>query len=433
MPESPSPSNASTPTRAPALWISALLLTALASGISGAFFLWSLDLVTRWHRTEPRLIWTLPLLGIGIWWIYQATAGNASRGTNLLIEEARNPTGNVPFRLAPLILLTTLMTHLGGGSAGREGTAVQLGGGLAGGIAHWMRLSHAQTRIVLLAGMAAGFGAVFGTPWAGALFAVECIRPERPDWRSLPACVLAAWMGHGVCMACGAHHADFDLGLAAHPKDWTGILQPLWLFGAVVGGLIFGGVARLYVLTGKTAAKGFGRIRIPWVRPAIGGLLIAVLTSALDDRSYLGLGAVPMDPGNASIQTAFTGGPIPPWAWAEKLVFTALTLGSGFKGGEVTPLFFIGSTLGFVLAQAAGIPTGLGAAMGLTAVFGGASRAPIATTVLGIEMFGLRAGPFIALACASAAWSCGRHGIYEAQLAPMKAETKPSPVPNTPP
>ncbi len=139
-----------------------------------------------------------------------------------------------------------------------------------------------------------------------------------------------------------------------------------------------------------------------------------------------------MDPGNASIQTAFSGGPIPPWAWAKKLVFTVLTLGSGFKGGEVTPLFFIGSTLGFVMAQAAGLPAGLGAAMGLTAVFGGASRAPIACTVLGMEMFGLGSGPFIALACASAAWSSGRHGIYEAQLAPSTTETTPSPATITP-
>ena len=433
MPEPPSPSNASTTTRGPVLWISALVITAVASGISGAFFLWSLDLVTRWHRAEPRLIWTLPLLGAGVWWIYHSTAGKAAGGTNLLIEEARNPTGIVPFRLAPLILLTTLMTHLGGGSAGREGTAVQLGGGLAGGIARWMRLSHAEARIVLLAGMAAGFGAVFGTPWAGSLFAVECVRPERPDWRNLPACILGAWIGHAVCMACGAHHAHFDLGLAAQPGGWTGIMQPRWLLGAVAGGLIFGGVARLYVLTGKAAVREFGRIRGPWIRPVIGGLLIIGLTLVLDDRSYLGLGAVPMDPGNVSIQTAFSGGPIPTWAWAKKLVFTVLTLASGFKGGEVTPLFFIGSTLGFVLAQAAGLPTGLGAAMGLTAVFGGASRAPIACTVLGMEMFGLRAGPFIALACASAAWSCGRQGIYEAQLTPSPTETKPAPATITPP
>ena len=412
----------------PLLWISASVITAVASGISGAFFLWSLDLVTRWHRAEPRLIWTLPLLGSGIWWIYQATAGNASRGTNLLIEEARNPKGNVPFRLAPLILLTTLMTHLGGGSAGREGTAVQLGGGLAGGIAHWMRLSHAQTRIVLLTGMAAGFGAVFGTPWAGALFAVECIRPERPDWRSLPICLLGAWVGHGVSLACGAQHAHFDLGLTAQPEDWSTLLPPRWLVGSIVGGLVFGSVARLYVLAGRQVAAGFGWIRIPWIRPVVGGLLLVGLTHSMDDRSYLGLGAVPMDPGNASIQTAFSGGPIPPWAWAAKLLFTVLTLGSGFKGGEVTPLFFIGSSLGFVLAQATGLPTGLGAALGLTAVFGGASRAPLACTVLGMEMFGLRSAPFIALACVSSAWIVGRTGIYAAQLgsSPTEKEREPA-------
>lgn len=433
MPESPSPSKASTSPRGPVPWISAVVITAVVSGISGAFFLWSLELVTRWHRAEPRLIWTLPLIGVGIWWIYHSTAGKAARGTNLLIEEARNPAGNVPFRLAPLILVTTLMTHLGGGSAGREGTAVQLGGGLAAGVAHWLRLSADQARIVLLAGMAAGFGAVFGTPWAGSVFAVECVRPERPDWRSLPVCMLGAWIGHGVCTGCGAHHAHWDLGLPAPPEGWTGILPPHWLLAAVVGGLIFGGVARLYVLTGKVAVSEFGRIRSRWFRPVIGGLLIIGLTLVLDNRSYLGLGAVPMDPGNVSIQTALGDGPVPTWAWAKKLVFTVLTLASGFKGGEVTPLFFIGSTLGFVLAQSIGIPTGLGAAMGLTAVFGGASRAPIACTVLGMEMFGLRAGPFIALACVSAAWSCGRHGIYEAQQTAGAADTGPAPAAIQPP
>lgn len=408
------------------------MATAMASGMGGAFFLWSLDLVTQLHRAEPRWIWSLPMIGIGIWWIYDSCAGAAARGTNLLIEEARHPTGGVPLRLAPLILLTTLMTHLGGGSAGREGTAIQLGGGIGAGIARAMRLSLPETRLVLLAGMAAGFGAVFGTPWAGAVFAVECIRPERSDWRSLPGCLAGAWIGHGTCMACGAHHAHLELGLAGQPAEWTLLLPFRWLAGAAVGGLIFGGVARLYVLSSRRAVAAFSRIQPPWLRPFIGGLLILGLGLAAGDRSYLGLGAVPMDPGNASIQTAFDAGPIPAWAWAAKLVFTVLTLASGFKGGEVTPLFFIGATLGFVLAEAAGLPTGLGAAMGLAGVLGGASRSPIACTVLGSEMFGLGAAPFIAIACFTAVWSCGRQGIYEAQDPRPPVPTEPTTSATTP-
>ncbi len=398
--------------------LAAFLATATLTGIAGALFLRTLEAVTLWHQAQPRLLLLLPLLGLGVWWIYQRFAGIAARGTNLLIEQIHQPSSGVPFRLAPLIFFTTLLTHLGGGSAGREGTAVQMGGGIGGGIASLFKLTPEETRHALLSGMAAGFGAVFGTPWAGAVFAVECIHPRRPDWRRLPACMAAAWIGHWICIGCGAVHADYRVALPAPTGPLLGTVSLTWTVGSLAAGIAFGLIARAYVLAGKSASRGFALIPWAWMRPVAGAALLMLLTLGLGTRAFLGLGATPMDPGNASIATALETSAIPPWAWAAKLAFTVITLSSGFKGGEVTPLFFIGATAGNTLSPLVGLPVGLGAALGLTAVFAGASRTPVACTLMGMELFGLGHGPYLAIACHAAWLTAGRNGIYEAQNRP---------------
>lgn len=389
-----------------------MALTAAGSGLAGAVFLHGLDWVTGVHRAHPHWVWALPVLGVVVWLAYRRWAGIAEQGTNLLIEACRQPPGPhpVPFRLAPLILLGTLLTHLGGGSAGREGTAIQMGGGIGGGIGSWVGVDEHGRRLVVLAGMAACFGAVFGTPFAAALFVVEFIRPGSPDWRALPACGAAAWLGHGVCLAAGAAHAHYPVELPASPGiAWR------WLAGMAAVGLASGLIARGYRLTAKAVRSGFQAVTVPWLRPVVGGLLVAGLATLLGSRASLGLGAVPMDPGDASLATAFEPGAVSPWAWALKLAFTAITLGSGFKGGEVTPLFFMGATAGHTAAEWIGIPVALGAAVGMMAVFSGASRAPIACVVMGMELFGPGLGHHLVIGCVAALLTAGRNGIYEAQ------------------
>lgn len=392
-------------------------LTATASGAAGAAFLVSLNGVTRLHQLQGWLLFLLPVLGLAVWWLYHRFAGPAARGTNLLIEQAHEAQPQVPFRLAPLIFVSTLLTHLGGGSAGREGTAVQMGGGIGGGVASWLRLVPVDRRRTLLAGMAAGFGAVFGTPMAGAIFAIECIQPRRPDWRTLPICLIAAWTAHLTCLACGGSHASFDVGLPVISSLRWQDLHFEWLPGSAFAGLAAGAIARLYIRAGKLTARGFSRIPHAWLRPVVGACVVILLTTLLQDRSYLGLGAIPMDSDGISIQTAFGPASIPLWAWALKLTFTVVTLGSGFKGGEVTPLFFMGATAGNALGPYMGLPPAMGAALGLAAVFAGASRTPVACTILGLELFGFAALPYLVPACWLSQYTAGSDSIYETQNA----------------
>ncbi len=396
----------------------ALVAVSVASGFAGATFIQSLAWVTRLHADHPWLLGFLPIAGIGIVWITTRYAGPAARGTNLLIEAARDGSVRVPFRLAPWILGTTLLTHVAGGSAGREGTAIQLGGGIAAGITHLLRLSPHQGRIILLAGMAAGFGAVFGTPCAAALFAIECARPWKPDWRQLPICLAAAWLAHGVCFLTGGHHTVFTLALPDPPTPALGPFPLSWLLASAVAGIGSGLVARLFILAGRTAAHGFACIPFAWLRPCIGGLLVIALTQILGTRAYLGLGVYPVDPGNPSITTAIAhagSSPIGTLDWLWKIVFTVITLGSGFKGGEVTPLFFIGACAGHVMATWLGVPSPLLAAVGIAAVFSGASHARLACGVLAVELFGWTILPYAAIACFIAPFFVGKNGIYEAQ------------------
>lgn len=397
-------------------------LTAVAAGAAGAAFLVSLNAVTRLHQRHAWLLFLLPVLGLAVWWLYHRFAGPAAKGTNLLIEQVHEAEPLVPFRLAPLIFASTLLTHLGGGSAGREGTAVQMGGGIGGGVSSLLRLVPVDRRRVLLAGMAAGFGAVFGTPMAAAIFALECTQPRRLDWRALPVCLIASWTAHLTCLACGGSHATYDVGFPPIAGLRWEDLHFDWLLGSAVAGLAAGGIARVYIQAGKLTARGFSRIPQAWLRPMAGAGVVILLATLLRDRSYLGLGALPMDSGGVSIQTSLERSGIPPWAWALKLVFTAVTLGSGFKGGEVTPLFFMGATAGNALAPYVGLPPAMGAALGLAGVFAGASRTPVACTILGVELFGFAALPYLALTCWLSRYTAGHDSIYEAQSVKRSVE-----------
>jgi len=396
----------------------AILLISICAGVAGSAFIHSLAWVTRLHRDHAWLIGLLPFSGILIVWITSRFAGTASRGTNLLIQASRDPSVTVPFRLAPWILGTTLLTHVAGGSAGREGTAIQMGGGIAAGISRWTRLTPEWSRIALLCGMAAGFGAVFGTPCAAALFAIECARPWKPEWRQLPACLATAWMAHGVCMLAGGDHTVFTLLLPKPAGPSIGTVSFVWLGAAAISGVGFGLIARLFVVAGHAVSKGFGWIRPGWLRPCIGGLILIGMTQLIGTRAFLGLGVLPVDPGNPSISGALAGmesagiGPVD-WLW--KLVFTVVTLASGFKGGEVTPLFFIGACAGHTIGILLGVPSTLLAAVGVAGVFAGASHARLACWIMAVELFGPAIAPYAGVACIIAPFITGNTGIYEAQ------------------
>lgn len=389
-----------------------LIPMAVVVGSASAFFLWSLDALTRVRFAHPWLLYLLPVAGIAIVWMYRHLGGRAAAGNNLILDEIHQPGGGVPRRMAPLVLLGTLATHLFGGSAGREGTAVQMGGSIAAALGRVLRLKAASLRLLLMAGVAAGFGSVFGTPVAGAIFAIEVLVIGRLQYDALIPCFAASLVAHWTCLAWGIHHTTYpplDLSLLEVPR--------LGLLGKVaLASVAFGLAATLFAWGCHRLGDGFQRwIRRPLMRPAVGGVLVIVLFWIAGTPDYLGLGTLAGREGAITLPGMFGNGEVPGNAWLWKLAFTVVTLAAGFKGGEVTPLFFIGAALGNALAHLMGAPVDLFAALGLVAIFAAATNTPIASTLMGMELFGPGCGLYLATACLIA-YHCSSHrGIYSSQ------------------
>ncbi|HYW51199.1 MAG TPA: chloride channel protein [Gemmatimonadaceae bacterium] len=385
-----------------------------------AFFLWSLDVVTATRIAHPALLVILPIAG-GVAGALQARfAGAADRGTHLILDEIDVPRAGVPVRLAPMVLLGTLVTHLFGGSAGREGTAVQMGGALAhvfdrlglqrvpGGA----RISQAQRAMLLQAGVAAGFGSVFGTPFAGALFALEVTRRRRVTSLALLSCLLSALLAHVVVMQFGVQHTPYPR-IAAPPLDGITVTA-VFTFQVAIAAMASGIVAMLFARSTRGLAHLLRRrIRHPWMRPAIGGTIVVLLVLLTGTRDYLGLGVTSSDAGTVTILSSFVEEGARPFSWAMKWLFTTITVASGFKGGEVTPLFFIGAALGNAVATLLHAPVMLLAALCMVATLAGATRTPIACAVLGCELFGVSAAPWFVVACLLARACAGGTSIYD--------------------
>ena len=379
----------------------ASVVGALA-GLGSAAFLWALDHATATRVAHPALLFALPLAGVAIGIVYHHLGRDVVAGNNLVLDEIHEPRATIPFRMAPLVLLATVVTHLFGGSAGREGTAVQTGATFADALARPLRLSKEDRAILLMAGMAAGFGSVFGTPLAGAVFGMEVLALGRLRADALVPCLVGSVIADMVCRATGIRHGAYDA-----PK--TFFLTPATLGWTLVASVFFALAAAAFVdLTHRISALGKGVRGAPWVRPLVGGLGVVGLTLLLGTRAYNGL-SLPL------IAQAFHRGEVPPYAFAVKLGLTAITLGAGFKGGEVTPLFAIGATLGSAFAGATAQDPALFAALGFVAVFAGAAKTPIACALMGIELFGAPLAVPLAIACTLATVLSGPRGIYAAQ------------------
>ena len=396
-----------------ARWILILAPMAAAVGAACALFLWALDQATALRFQYPWLLYLLPVAGFGIGLVYWRFAGRAEGGNNLLVDQIHKPGGGVPLRMAPLILVSTVLTHLFGGSAGREGTAVQMGGSLASLIGRRWKLDDDSTRVILMAGIAAGFGAVFGTPIAGAVFAMEVLAVGRVQYRALVPCLGAALLADWTCQTLGIHHTAYAI---TAPVQAAHLLVDLLLLGKVVIAGIAFGLTALVFAEANHRLSGWVKSLIGFapLRPAIGGLIVIGLVYLCGTRDYLGLGVWSPHPGDVTIPTLF-GPTIRPWSWALKIIFTVVTLSFGFKGGEVTPLFFIGAALGNALSPWLGIPPDLLAGLGFVAVFAGAANTPLACTLMGIELFGATYGVYIAAACFIAYVCSGHSGIYLSQ------------------
>jgi H+/Cl- antiporter ClcA len=383
-------------------WLALGALVGLLAGAASALFLFCLQRVTDFRTGHELIVYGLPIAGLLVGWVYERFGRSIAGGANLIIDTIHDDGPCLPLRMAPMVLIGTVLTHLFGGSAGREGTAVQMGASLADTALRYLKLSGALRRQVLAAGVAGGFGSVFGTPVAGALFGLEFVVQGRIEYAALLPALSAAVVGDLTTRALGITHS-------VYPSPAALALSPLlllkWLVFAVALSL---GTRAFVELTHFLKAKGALRIpRLP-LRMFAGGIAVVVLWRLVGTSDYLGLG-VPM------ILRSFTDAHLPVYAFALKILFTAVTLGAGFLGGEVTPLFFVGAALGNVLARALGLPLAMGAGVGLAAVFAAAAKTPLALSVMAVELLGASLFPHAAIVCALCYLLTGRRGIYSAQ------------------
>ena len=384
-----------------AKWAALATLIAALAGSASALFLFALDWATHTREANRWLIWGLPAVGFCVGWLYLKFGQHVEAGNNLLIDEIHDPKKVVPLRMAPLVLGGTVLSHLFGASVGREGTAVQMGGALADQLTRVFKLKQADRRMVLMAGISAGFASVFGTPLAGALFALEVLAVGRMRLDALLPCVIAAVVADQVGLWWGVQHTSYVVGMLPHVTAWL-------LAAMVLAGALFGLTGKVFaVSTHALSAWMKQRIAYAPFRPLLGGAVIAVVVMWGSFDRYIGLG-IPV------MLEAFQH-PLAPTDFLGKMAFTIASLGSGFKGGEVTPLFYIGATLGNALAPLLDVPFGLLAAIGFVAVFAGAANTPIASTLMAMELFGAEIGVFAALACTMSYVCSGHAGIYRAQ------------------
>ncbi|WP_051711644.1 voltage-gated chloride channel family protein [Andreprevotia chitinilytica] len=387
--------------KACAKWLALAAIVATLAGTASAWLLLALDWATGTREANRWLIWLLPLAGFAVGWVYLKFGRQVEAGNNLLIDEIHDPKKVIPLRMAPLVLGGTIISHLFGASVGREGTAVQMGGALADQLTHLFRLQREDRRILLMAGISAGFASVFGTPLAGAVFGLEVLAIGRLRYDAILPCFVAAIIADRVGLLWGVHHTHYVAG--AIPA-----LSTAGFFGTLAAGAIFG-------LTGMLFARATHRlsrlikhhVAYAPLRPLLGGAVLAVVIYVLGAYRYTGLG-IPV------IVESFQH-PVAPWDFAAKFAFTVASLSAGFKGGEVTPLFYIGATLGNALAPLLHMPFPLLAALGFVAVFAGAANTPLASTLMAMELFGPEIGVYAGLACVMSYLFSGHTGIYHAQ------------------
>ena len=369
-------------------------------GSSSAFFLLALEWVTALRINNDRWLWILPIAGGLIAWTYSKHGHEAAFGNNQIIK--RYERTDLPLRIimAPLVLWGTLLTHLVGGSAGREGTAVQMGASIAT-IFTKGNSNPLDKRLLMIMGVSAGFASVFGTPLAGAVFGVESMRSDKSRFIYFLPALVAGWLGDLTCDFWSVEHTHYSV---TYGQD--GSFK--WILASIIIGVGAGFAARMFVgLHHFWGYLIFKRMTSSMMRGVLVGVVLLIFFSQFSLDRYAGLG-VPI------IVSAFEE-LVPLYDWILKLIFTTFTLSGGLKGGEVTPLFFIGATLGNSLGWILPIPLDVLAAMGFVAVFAGATNAPIASIIMGFELFGLFGGGLTVIPSILAYYVSSNIGIYGAQ------------------
>lgn len=382
-------------------WTLISFLIGILSGALSALFLLALTWVTDFRLSHSWMIMLLPIVGISSIFAYQRYGQNANKGNNLVIAQGQGGTEKIPMRLIPLVFIGTVMAHLTGASVGREGTAVQMGGAVADWLQRVLKLKINNRKILITAGMGAGFSAIFGTPIAGSIFALEVLVVGRLETKSLYPVFLSSVIADQIARLFPIHHSSFIVSQVP-------ALSILILFKLFIAGLCFGLVGGLFAKMIAFLKRTFKeKVNQPYLVIFLGSILIIFFAQLITTR-YLGLSL-------AIIEDAFSG----QGHWYDfigKFFLTVFSLGIGFQGGEVTPLFEIGASLGATLSPLLQLPLTFIVALGYISVFSAATNTPIACLLMGVELFGSNlALPLFFVIIISFIFS-GKSGIYSAQL-----------------
>ncbi|RYM32129.1 chloride channel protein [Brumimicrobium glaciale] len=389
-------------------WILIAFLISFVAGSISALFLGSLSAATQLRINNSIFVYLLPIGGLLIGLMYYFGSKGVEGGNDYLIREMHQPKRPIHWKIIPLVFIGTVATHLFGGSAGREGTAVQMGGALGDAITHFFSWTKKHRKRLLRMGVAAGFSGIFGTPLAGAIFAFELPRDKKFKIADIIWVLLSSFGGHYFCIIWGTHHTQYPIEI--FPSiSWSAVLS------TIIAGLAFGIAAYAFSKFKHLFTQLFSKISIPYLRPMIGGVVLLFLFLTFDIKPYLGLG-IP------EIQSAFNE-PMNEYSFLIKLLLTALTLGAGFKGGEATPLFFIGAMLGNLLFLIIPLPVDVLAGIGFVAVFGAATNTPIASTLIGAELFGFNGILYFGLANGVAYMIHGNTSVYSDQQILLKKKS----------
>ena len=403
-----------------AKWLVLAGVTGLFCGSVGALFHTAVDTANTLRGQNPWLIYLLPLAGLVIVTVYKLT-GTEGLGTNDVIDAVQDGKP-VAFLLLPAIFVGTVLTHLCGGSAGREGAALQMGGDIGWHVGRFLRLTDYDRRIATICGMAAFFTALFGTPLAATLFAMMVVNVGLVFYAAFIPSLTASLVAYGITLWLGIPPVRFEV-TAPGLDALTALNIAVLGIGCALVTILFCATLRFFH---HLLERRFSNV---WLRVVMGGVVVAVLSVLLDTDRYNGAGT-------EIIRQAVEEGSALPQDWIWKILFTAITLAAGYKGGEVVPSFFIGATFGCVLAPLLGVPAGFGAALGLAAVFCGATNCLVPTLVLSVEVFGAQGLLYFAIVCGICYTLSGYTGLYSHQTfltSKLEAEYRSTIRPHHPP
>lgn len=384
-----------------AKWMVSAAIMGIAAGFIGFAFGWLLGQVTDFRLLHPYMLYLLPCIGLVITGLYDFAGEGHNSGTNVVISAIQSDR-HVPFRILPLIFSGTLLTHLCGGSVGREGAALQMGGSVGNYLAQLLKMDARDSKVLIMCGMSAFFAALFGTPVTAAIFSIEVVSVGIMHYAALVPCILSSLIASGISGALGLHAESFPVAAITQTAEFSVYLRILIL------AMLCSAVSILFILLlHNTERLLHKRLKNPYIRTVTAGAVIICLTLILQNDAFLGAG-------NAVIGDSFAA-PAPWFYFLLKMIFTSVTIAGGYKGGEIIPSLFIGATLGSFCSVFLGLPQDLCAACAMAGIFCGVTNCPITTIFLSVELFGMDNLNYYVIAIAVSYLLSGYYSLYNSQ------------------